>query len=265
MALSDFWRGRRDRSDRDDNRWQDSRNQSRSDFGRPNYAGDDYGFERRGWRSGSDYYGDDPRRFDQQRSRHSAEWGGSSQRFEEDRPRGNSAFNDRWQNSYGEGASSYGQRSDWSGDYGFEDRDRDEARWWNERSGQSGGDIYSAQSGQFRGRGPRGYRRSDERIREEVCECLTDDERIDATNVQVDVKDCEVTLSGSVNSREEKRRAEDLIERLSGVKDVHNTLRVVNEGGLIEGGGDRGTQNASQGGQASHGDQRDQASQTSRH
>jgi hypothetical protein len=125
--------------------------------------------------------------------------------------------------------------------------------------------MYSAQSGQFRGRGPRGYRRSDERIREDVCECLTDDERIDATNVQVEVKDCEVTLSGTVNSREEKRRAEDLIERLSGVKDVHNTLRVVNEGGLIEGAGDRGAHSTSQGGHTGQNDQGGHASQTSRH
>ena len=90
-------------------------------------------------------------------------------------------------------------------------------------------------AGQFRGRGPKGYKRSDERIREDVCECLTEDERIDPTNVEVQVKDCEVTLTGSVNSREEKRRAEDLIDRLAGVRDINNNLRVVNEGGLIEG------------------------------
>jgi hypothetical protein len=37
----------------------------------------------------------------------------------------------------------------------------------------------------------------------------------------------EVTLTGSVNSKEEKRRAEDAIERISGVKDIHNELRIV--------------------------------------
>jgi len=87
----------------------------------------------------------------------------------------------------------------------------------------------------LRGLGPRGYRRSNDRIREDVCELLTDDEQIDASNIDVAVQDGEVTLSGGVNSRAEKRRAEDLIEDLSGVKDVHNRLRVVNEGGLIEG------------------------------
>ena len=44
-----------------------------------------------------------------------------------------------------------------------------------------------------------------------------------------------MTLSGTVNSREEKRRAEDLSERVSGVKDVSNNLRVVNERSQSEG------------------------------
>ncbi|MBM0105031.1 BON domain-containing protein [Steroidobacter sp. S1-65] len=49
---------------------------------------------------------------------------------------------------------------------------------------------------------------------------------IDASTVDVTVTECEVTLSGTVSSREEKRRAEALIERLAGVKDVNNSLRV---------------------------------------
>ena len=80
--------------------------------------------------------------------------------------------------------------------------------------------------GQYRGRGPRGYKRSDDRIREEVCDCLTDDDRLDASNVEVAVKDGEVTLTGSVSSRNDKRWAESLAERISGVKEVQNTLRV---------------------------------------
>lgn len=87
----------------------------------------------------------------------------------------------------------------------------------------------------LRGLGPRGYRRSDERVREDACELLTDDAQIDASNIDVTVQDGAVTLSGGVNSRAEKRRAEDVIAELPGVKDVHNRLRVVNEGGLIEG------------------------------
>jgi hypothetical protein len=80
--------------------------------------------------------------------------------------------------------------------------------------------------GAHRGRGPRGYKRSDDRIREEVCDCLTDDDRLDATNIDVAVKDGEVTLSGTTTSREDKRWAESLAERISGVKEVQNSLRV---------------------------------------
>ena len=81
-------------------------------------------------------------------------------------------------------------------------------------------------SGSFRGKGPRGYVRSDERIREMVCDILTDDDHVDASNVEVTVKNGEVTLSGSVDDREQKRRAEDILEHVSGVHDVINNLRV---------------------------------------
>lgn len=117
----------------------------------------------------------------------------------------------------GRGTSGYGPSSYGQGyGSGFES-----SRNWDQGAQQW--------SGEHRGKGPRGYRRSDERIKEEVCDCLTDDPRIDASNIEVAVKECEVTLSGSVSSREDKRRAEDLIERLSGVKDVTNNLRVMQQ------------------------------------
>jgi hypothetical protein len=85
--------------------------------------------------------------------------------------------------------------------------------------------------GEHRGRGPRGYRRSDERIREEVCECLTEDPFVDASNIEVTVQRGEVMLSGNVTSRQQKRRVTDLIESISGVRDVLNSVRVEqNEG-----------------------------------
>jgi hypothetical protein len=83
-----------------------------------------------------------------------------------------------------------------------------------------------ASAGAHRGRGPKGYRRSDERIHEDVCERLTEDPFIDASNVEVVVKDGEVTLNGTVSSRGLKRRAEDLAELASGVAHVQNNLRV---------------------------------------
>lgn len=77
-----------------------------------------------------------------------------------------------------------------------------------------------------RGRGPKGYRRSDERISEDVHDRLTDDPWLDATDIEVTVKDGEVTLSGQVDNREAKHRAERLVEDLSGVRHVQNNLRV---------------------------------------
>lgn len=76
------------------------------------------------------------------------------------------------------------------------------------------------------GRGPRGYQRGAEAIHEEVCENLTYDYHVDASDIDVLVQDGEVTLSGSVADRNQKRRAEDIAERVRGVHDVHNRLRV---------------------------------------
>lgn len=78
------------------------------------------------------------------------------------------------------------------------------------------------------GRGPKGYKRSDDRIREDVCEALTIHPGIDASDMEVTVKDGVVTFKGSVESRLIKRMAEDLIENIPGVADVRNELYFTN-------------------------------------
>jgi hypothetical protein len=80
--------------------------------------------------------------------------------------------------------------------------------------------------GPHSGRGPQGYRRGDDRIEEDVCERLTQAGQLDASNIEVRVENGEVTLSGTVESRRDKRLAEDVIESVSGVQDVHNQIRV---------------------------------------
>lgn len=85
-------------------------------------------------------------------------------------------------------------------------------------------------SGPHRGKGPAGYRRSDERIRELVCESLTDDDEIDALDIAVSVTGGEVTLSGTVDDRRAKRAAEDCAYSVTGVRDVQNRLRVRDDG-----------------------------------
>lgn len=80
--------------------------------------------------------------------------------------------------------------------------------------------------GKFRGRGPKNYRRSDDRLREEVCDHLTDNEWLDASDVEVNVVAGEVILTGTVDSRYAKRLAENIAESVLGVANVQNNLRV---------------------------------------
>jgi osmotically-inducible protein OsmY len=80
--------------------------------------------------------------------------------------------------------------------------------------------------GRFAGRGPKGYRRADARVREDVCDRLTADPALDASEITVDVDNLEVTLSGSVPDRDTKRAAEDCAEDVPGVREVHNLLHL---------------------------------------
>lgn len=77
-----------------------------------------------------------------------------------------------------------------------------------------------------RGRGPKNYKRSDSRVEEDVCDRLTDDGLLDASDITVQVSDREVTLDGTVSTRNAKRRAEDCADSVSGVQHVQNNLRV---------------------------------------
>jgi osmotically-inducible protein OsmY len=115
--------------------------------------------------------------------------------------------------------------------------DREEGRgWWDRASDEVAswfGDEEAErrrrmdeQRAYRRGRGPKGYRRSDERIKEDVNDRLSDDYYLDASDIEVAVQNQEVTLTGTVNNRNDKRRAEDLADSVSGVTNVENRLRV---------------------------------------
>jgi osmotically-inducible protein OsmY len=93
---------------------------------------------------------------------------------------------------------------------------------WTGR-GERGGS--SMQTG-YAGRGPKGYQRRDERIQEEISDRLMADNWIDASNIEVSVKGGEVTLSGTVDNREAKRRSEDIAESVMGVREVMNQIRI---------------------------------------
>jgi hypothetical protein len=109
---------------------------------------------------------------------------------------------------------------------------------YGSQQGQYGGFMSTMRPMFGRGKAPRGYQRSDERLREMICERLMEDGKLDASDVEVDVKDGRVTLDGCVDSRMAKYQIEDMIEQI-GVDDVQNNLRVSrrDEGSSWERGG----------------------------
>lgn len=126
------------------------------------------------------------------------------------------------------------RRSNWTGSPFENQREYN----WNRRQGwdqyynqnydsgnrNRGGAQIGHDSGGHSGRGPRGYRRSDDSIYHDVCDTLTMSADIDASEIEVTVKEGVVYLNGSVSSREMKKNAELDIENISGVTDVQNLL-----------------------------------------
>jgi BON domain len=119
-----------------------------------------------------------------------------------------------------------GTAHDWGGDAVYPES----TRW---TAGLMSEDLPHA----YAGRGPRNYQRSDERVREDVCERLTMDPHVDASGVEVQVRDGEVILGGTVSDRAQKYRAEDLVESIRGVRDISNQIRVRRAG--LPGGSER--------------------------
>jgi hypothetical protein len=153
---------------------------------------------------------------------------------DQDFGRGESGYGRDFGREYGAGYGREGYGGGRGGGYGGE----------GYRGGMYGGSYGqpgTERFGEFRGRGPKGYQRSDERIREDVCDRLSDDRSVDASEIEVSVSNCEVTLNGTVDSREQKRRAEDCAEDVSGVKNVQNNLRVSRQGWTAGGRSQTGT------------------------
>lgn len=130
----------------------------------------------------------------------------------------------------------------WNTGGGFEDRRDINSNWTSSGWGTAGrsgifnrggpeqdydaNDQRYQRYGTHAGRGPKGYQRSDERIKEDICDCLTRDPHVDASDIEVNVNEGEVTLMGTVADRRQKRYAEDAIENVPGVREIHNRIRV---------------------------------------
>ncbi len=164
---------------------------------------------------------------------------GDDSRYGESRGYGGSSYGrGASEGEYGGGEADYGngaRRGYSQGGMGNYDQSRGsrEGRYGTAGNGYRGEQDYggSSSQGQHRGKGPKGYARSDERIKEQVSECMSDDHMLDASDIDVQVKDGEVTLGGTVSDRRAKRHAEDIIEHLGGVKHVQNNLRIKEQDG----------------------------------
>jgi len=217
-----------------DHRRSDDNSSGGRDFGG---EGDPSRFSRygRGEQWATDDYGYEAGYGDSERSR---AWARESYRgrpstfsYEPGRNRVNQAYGDRYGSDYsGEGRYSYGSDNRFRGpdDYGrrrgFMERAGDEvASWFGDEEAEQ-----RRMMDEHRGKGPKGYQRSDARIEEDVNDRLSDDPVLDASNITVTVQSAEVTLDGFVSSRWDKRRAEDLVDDVSGVRHVQNNLRVSN-------------------------------------
>jgi osmotically-inducible protein OsmY len=204
--------------------------------GHGNYAdttdrGYDYGERPR------DYARERPRDYVRERGRDEGE---PIRSFDTDYGRTTSRFYGR--SGYDYGRDDYDERfggrgDDERGGRDYRGRGRDERGWWNRAADEVMswfGDedatrrrrIEERGEGRNRGRGPKNYHRSDERIRDDINDRLTDNDWLDASEVEVAVVSGEVTLSGAVDSRYAKRIAEDIAESVIGVSNVQNNLRV---------------------------------------
>lgn len=122
----------------------------------------------------------------------------------------------------GYGGQSFGSQRYSAQNYSTPSSDTSSREWndsWRHRQDEE-------TRGRFFGKGPKGYKRSDERIKEEACQALWRHSDIDASDVEVSVADGVATLSGTVPERQMKRMAESAIENLEGVDDVRNEIKV---------------------------------------
>jgi len=126
---------------------------------------------------------------------------------------------------YDTGQPSWGNRGNQGqgsrDDRGFFERAGDQvASWFGDE------DAARRRENDHTGAGPANYTRSDERILEDACDNITRDPGVDGRQIQVTVDKGEVTLDGTVTSRQQKRQAEDVVDAISGVRHVQNNLRV---------------------------------------
>jgi osmotically-inducible protein OsmY len=213
MPHRDRWDYERERQDEREMRRRDPRDDRPEDFGQADYS-TDFAYDPRS-RTGYRVHDDDRDRGDY-----------SQADFSEDY-----AYDPRTRTGYRrhdpEERRAHEYDDDYSRDRGYDDR-REPRSWMD--------DARDSVAGMFGAREARGPSRRDEReyrhervIRAVIAGRLEHERGLDTSDIHVSVNGPEVTLDGTVRSREEKRRAEDLAD-VRGVTHVQNNLRVRQHG-----------------------------------
>lgn len=165
---------------------------------------------------------------------------------DDNRHRGGFGYdNDSYRGYYGSGPTGGSFASAYTHSQGFDDyrteeqrqrerygtgndegsRRRWEAYNWEDRVSRRPESEGRHGDGPHRGKGPKNYKRSDERIREDVSDRLADDPYVDASGIDIRVEEGNVILSGRVDHRAARRRAVELAESVRGVTNVESHLR----------------------------------------
>ena len=245
--------------DRDDARFDpsgDRRRTSQEYYGQGNYSRDygqqgpqrsqrsmhnAYGWGQRDYRGGyQDRQGDDdrwrgigPGRYQDREP----SWGSEYSRHGDDRSERDQGDLGRHESGYG---SQYSER-DYRVHSGH-DQPRDSAGRFGETRGSQ------------QPRGPKGWQRSDERIKDDVSERLYHHRGVDCSDVSVEVSGGKVTLEGTVPERRMKHAIEDMVDQCPGVKDIENRIRVQRNG---EGGSSGSSHTSGTSGGGSHATSKD--------
>ena len=154
---------------------------------------------------------------------------------------------------YGGGMGGYGSSGGYTGNIGAPVRSMSSYSGGPGSFGGGMGSYGERERGRYSGKGPKGWHRSDDRIREDINERLSDHPDIDASEIEVKVNNGEVTLTGTVDERHVKRMAEDVAQGVSGVQEVHNQLRVQQTTSVSQGSSSGSTQHSGATGQQTGG------------
>lgn len=129
---------------------------------------------------------------------------------------------------------SYSNRSSRQPTWDSSGEEQRRGSWGESRQSDSSSYERPWQEGPYSGKGPKGYERPDERIKEEICERLSYHGFIDPSEVDINVEKGEVKLSGTCTNRREKRMIEDVADSVRGVRDVRNELSINQSGNRSE-------------------------------